>query len=229
MKVIILAAGIGSRLGNSIPKTLTKIETGETILGRQINFLKKEIEEENITVVVGYKKKSIMNKFPKINYIHNPLFRDTNTAKSLLCALKNNYDSDIIWLNGDIVFDSAILKPLIKFKRSCMLVNTNSVYDEEVKYNLNEDGSIKQVSKIINDGLGEAVGINKILKSDIKQFSKKLKECGNNDYFERALELIIKDGSKIYPLNISNYFCHEIDNKEDLNFVNKHLKKYYNV
>ena len=39
MKAIILAAGIGSRLGKPNPKSLTKLSTGETIIGRQIKFL----------------------------------------------------------------------------------------------------------------------------------------------------------------------------------------------
>ena len=42
-----------------------------------------------------------------------------------------------------------------------MLVNTEKVSEEEIKYNLNNDDTIKQVSKDIKDGIGEAVGINK--------------------------------------------------------------------
>ena len=41
MKVIILAAVKGTRLGMPHPKCLTKLKTGETILERQINTLSK--------------------------------------------------------------------------------------------------------------------------------------------------------------------------------------------
>ena len=43
MKAIILAAGIGSRLGNLHPKPLTKLSNGESILKRQIKYLSEYI------------------------------------------------------------------------------------------------------------------------------------------------------------------------------------------
>jgi len=106
-----------------------------------------------------------------------------------------------------------------------MLVNTNSVSDEEVKYNINDDGTINEVSKNIQDGLGEAVGINKILRSDLKEFKYQLEQCSNNDYFEYGIELLINQNIKIYPIDISKYFCCEIDTQDDLDFVNKYLEK----
>ena len=47
MKAIILAAGIGSRLGKPHPKPLTELTTGETILERQIRHLAKVVGEMN--------------------------------------------------------------------------------------------------------------------------------------------------------------------------------------
>jgi len=223
MKFIILAAGKGTRLGMTHPKPLTKLKTGETILQRQIGFLSKYVNKKDIIIVVGYKKELIMNEFPDCTFIFNPNYENTNTAKSLLCALDNNFDSDIIWINGDVVFDSKVLIPILNSKKSCMLVNTESVSDEEIKYNLNNNGTIKQVSKTINDGIGEAVGINKILKNHIKQFIETLKQCGNQDYFEYGIELLINRNINIYPIDISSILCMEIDFKEDLELINEKL------
>ena len=226
MKFIILAAGKGTRLGMPHPKTLTKLETGETILQRQISFLSEYVDKKNIIIVVGYKKELIMNNFPDCTFIYNSNYDTTNTAKSLLCALKENLDSDVIWINGDVVFDKKALKSILNSKKSCMLVNTESVSEEEVKYNLKSDGSIKQVSKEINDGIGEAVGINKVISADIKKLKNKLEECKENDYFEYAIELLINDNIKFYPIDITENFCFEIDTLEDLNCVNNYLKEY---
>ena len=223
MNAIILAAGKGSRLGMPHPKCLTKLKTGETILERQINSLSKYIDKKNIYIVVGYKKELIIENQPDCNFITNHNFNKNNTSKSLLCAIKDNHDSDIIWLNGDVVFDSKVLSPIIKSRNSCMLVNTNSVLEEEVKYNLNGDGTINQVSKEIIDGLGEAVGVNKILKKHLNKFIHALKECDDQDYFEFAIEKIIKKNIPIYPIDISSKLCMEIDFKEDLDLVNKEL------
>ena len=50
MKGIILAAGIGSRLGYSNPKPLTSLSSGESILKRQINYLSESIGIDNIMI-----------------------------------------------------------------------------------------------------------------------------------------------------------------------------------
>jgi len=223
MKFVILAAGKGTRLGMSHPKPLTKLKTGETILERQIDFLSKYVDKKNIIIVVGYKKELIMNEFPDCTFIFNPDYEKTNTAKSLLCALNSQSKTDIIWINGDVVFDPKVLVPILNSKESCMLVNTEKVSEEEVKYNLNNNGTIKQVSKDIKDGIGEAVGINKITKNYINNYIKALKKCGEQDYFEYGIELLIQNNISIYPIDISSILCMEIDFKEDLELINKKL------
>tara|TARA_B100001250_G_scaffold118213_1_gene100361 strand:- start:1246 stop:1917 length:672 start_codon:yes stop_codon:yes gene_type:complete len=223
MKFVILAAGKGTRLGMSHPKPLTKLKTGETILERQIDSLSKYVDKKNIIVVVGYKKELIMNEFPDCTFIFNPNYEKTNTAKSLLCALNSQPESDIIWINGDVVFDPKVLIPILNSKESCMLVNTEKVSEEEVKYNLNNNDTIKQVSKDIKDGIGEAVGINKITKNYIKNYIEALKKCNDQDYFEYGIELLIQQNIPIYPIDISSTLCMEIDFKEDLELINKKL------
>jgi len=224
MKAIILAAGIGSRLGNSNPKPLTKLKNNETILNRQVMYLSDYIGEENIIVVVGYKKDIIMEAFPNLLYVYNNFFDTTNTSKSLLKAVKKIEDEDVLWLNGDVVFEKKLLENIIEFPQSCMAVNTNSVGDEEIKYNINQDGTLKDVSKSVSPALGEAVGINKIITSDLPMFKANLKKCNDQDYFEKGLELSIQDGMKIIPVNINKYLCMEIDFINDLKNINKVIK-----
>jgi len=223
MKAIILAAGIGSRLGKPHPKPLTKLTTDETIMSRQVEYLSRIIGLDNIIVVVGFKKDLIMEAFPNLSYVYNNFYDTTNTSKSLLLALRKIDNSDVLWLNGDVVFDENVLNPIIDFNGSCMAVNTNSVDDEEVKYNINNNGTIKQVSKEISDGLGEAVGINKICKKDLSLFIQSLEKCKNQDYFEKGLEYSIEQGLQLYPVEISDYLCIEVDFKDDLKSVNKRL------
>ncbi len=63
MKAIILMAGIGSRLGKSLPKCLAEIPGEETILGRQLRLLRPLVDE--IVGVVGFKKEIIMELHPE--------------------------------------------------------------------------------------------------------------------------------------------------------------------
>ena len=223
MKVIILAAGIGSRLGNSDPKPLTKLKNGKSILYRQVEYLSEYIGINNIITIVGYKKDLIMESFPNLIYVYNNFYDTTNTSKSLLAGLHKIENEDVLWLNGDVVFEKELLPKIIQCSQSCMAVNTNSVGEEEIKYNVFDDGNIKDVSKTASPALGEAVGINKIMAVDFRLFKSNLKKCDDQDYFERALELSIQDGMKIMPVNINKYLCMEIDFLDDLEQINKQL------
>ncbi|MCK5442434.1 MAG: phosphocholine cytidylyltransferase family protein [Maribacter sp.] len=223
MKIVILAAGIGSRLGNPFPKPLTPLNNGKSIMGLQIDNIAQHFSTDDISIVVGFKKDLIMERFPEVTYVYNPFFDRTNTSKSLLKALTKSRDKSVLWLNGDVVFDVNLLnklRPYINKGQSFVAVNTSKVAEEEVKYTL-KDNYINTLSKTVKNGLGEAVGINFIAATDIKQLISRLEECDDNDYFERGLEIAIeKDGLQISAVDISEFDCLEVDFKEDLENAN---------
>lgn len=225
MKAIILAAGIGSRLGNPRPKPLTRLSTGERIMERQTQYLKSVVSEDDILAVVGFKKDLIMEDFPNLTFVFNNLYDRTNTSKSLLRALKKARNEDVIWMNGDVVFDPQALERVAASETSCMAVNTGSVGEEEVKYTVSEDGAIHEVSKTVQNALGESVGINKIMAGDLPLFIDMLERCDDNDYFERGIEYAIEKGLKIYPVDVSDILCIEIDFTEDLEKANSELDR----
>lgn len=224
MKIVILAAGIGSRLGNPLPKPLTLLKSGKTIMEQQIDNLIQHFDVDSINIVVGFKKELILENFPDMSFIYNQFFDQTNTSKSLLKALKKNHRDSVLWLNGDVVFDEEILKeltPSMVANKSFVCVNTQKVGDEEVKYTLDGNGFIKELSKKVVNGIGEAVGINFISSKDINTLIARLEECNANDYFERGIEMAIeKDGMKVSAVDISKFRCMEIDFKEDLDNAN---------
>ncbi len=139
IKIIILAAGIGSRLGNPFPKPLTPLKDGKSIMQKQIDNISEFFDVNDISVVVGFKKDLIMERFPDLTYVYNQFFDQTNTSKSLLKALKKNKNNSVLWLNGDVVFDQklfSVLQKDIEGQNSFIAVNTARVADEEVKYTL---------------------------------------------------------------------------------------------
>ena len=78
---------------------------------------------------------------------------------------------------------------------------------------------IAGVNVLVKDS--NTVGINFISLGYIEAFIKRLEECDDNDYFERALEIAIeKDGFKIKAIDISEFNCIEIDFEEDLKNAN---------
>ena len=229
IQVVILAAGMGTRLGKPWPKPLTPLKDGRSIMQQQMENVRSTfVQDARITVVVGFKLEMIMEAHPDASFVYNEVFDQTNTSKSLLRALNQSFgEAGVLWLNGDVVFDALVLKRVeerIRSEKSFICVNTSSVSDEEVKYTVDSNGDIKELSKIVENGLGEAVGINFISKHDKASLIERLKECKDGDYFERGIELAIqKDGIKLEPVDISDLFAVEVDFPEDLDRANAGL------
>ncbi|MEG2173298.1 MAG: phosphocholine cytidylyltransferase family protein [Desulfovibrionaceae bacterium] len=214
MQAVILAAGVGTRLGRPFPKSLSILPTGERILGRQIRLL-REAGIRSVTVVVGFKKSLIMEEYPEVLYSYNPVYYVTNTSKSLLHALRHK-DDDIIWMNGDVIFDPEILHTALSSPTANLVcVDKKRCADEEVKYRVNEHGMITELSKTVPQPQGEAVGINIVRKEHLPAFVAALESCHELDYFEKAIETCIQQGMLWQPLDISTHRCIEVDFLED--------------
>ncbi|MGQ0632311.1 MAG: phosphocholine cytidylyltransferase family protein [Sporichthyaceae bacterium] len=225
VQVVILAAGYGSRLGRPLPKPLTPLADGRTIMGQQIANLRAGLDSPRITAVVGFKMDAIMEAFPDISYAYNERYDQTNTGKSLLRALALSGPGGVLWLNGDVVFDPRILgvlAPVMAAEQSFVAVNTAEVDDEEIKYTVDSAGFIVELSKTVIGGLGEAVGINYIGAADKALLIKHLDACADNDYFERGLETAIAAGGlRVLPVDITEFYAVEVDFEADLDEANK--------
>jgi choline kinase len=227
-RIVILAAGMGSRLGRALPKPLTELSDGRSIMQQQRDNIHAAFGTGvKITTVVGYRAETIIDAFPDATYVHNERYDQTNTSKSLLRALQATGKKSVLWMNGDVVFDPLVLGraiSLIEQDHSFVTVNTAKVSDEEVKYTIDETGHIAELSKTVVGGIGEAVGINYISRADKPAFMRHLARVDDQDYFERGLELAIQhDGVKLLPMDISDLYAVEIDTAEDLVHANEYV------
>jgi choline kinase len=224
-QVVILAAGMGSRLGRSLPKPLTELSDGRTIMQQQFDNIQYAFgKSAQVTIVVGYKLEHIIEAFPQASFVYNEEYDQTNTSKSLMRALQASAPGGVLWMNGDVVFDPEALRrasAVVARDQSFVSVNTSKVSDEEVKYTTDAEGYIKELSKTVQSGLGEAVGINYISKDDKAVLLRQLKRVDDQDYFERGIELAIEqDKLHIEPVDISDLYAVEIDFAEDLERAN---------
>ena len=223
--VAILAAGMGSRLGRSLPKPLTELSDGRSIMQQQHDNVRAAFgKDARITTVVGYRAESIVEAFPDAHYVYNDRYDQTNTSKSLLRALRATGSHGVLWMNGDVVFDPRVLGraiSLIEREQSFVAVNTSQVSDEEVKYRVSDAGFVSELSKTVRNGVGEAVGINYISRHDKRALIHHLSRVDDQDYFERGLELAIEaDRVLVEPLDISDLYAVEVDFAEDLERAN---------
>lgn len=224
-QIVILAAGMGSRLGRSLPKPLTELSDGRTIMQQQFDNIRHAFgAKAKVTVVVGYKLEYIIEAFPQASFVYNEQYDQTNTSKSLLRALQASTPGGVLWMNGDVVFDPAALDRAAKMvaqDQSFISVNTAKVSDEEVKYTTDAEGYIKELSKTVKHGLGEAVGINYVASTEKATLIRHLQRVEDQDYFERGIELAIeRDKLRFEPVDISDLYAVEVDFAEDLERAN---------
>src|SRR5690625_701171 len=134
----------------------------------------------------------------------------------------------MLWFNGDVVFDARILErliPLMQQEQSFVAVNTAAVGEEEVKYTVDPAGNIAELSKTVQNALGEAVGINYVSAHDKAALIRQLDVVADQDYFERGIELAIAhDGLEFRPVDISDLYAIEVDFADDLDAANAHLE-----
>ncbi|MCX7521985.1 phosphocholine cytidylyltransferase family protein [Microbacterium sp. STN6] len=227
-QIVILAAGMGSRLGRSLPKSLTELNDGRTIMQQQFDNIHHAFgKAAKVTIVVGYKLEYIIESFPDASYVYNEQYDQTNTSKSLMRALQASSNGGVLWMNGDVVFDPAVLDraaAMVARDQSFVTVNTSSVSDEEVKYTTGAEGYINEISKTVKGGLGEAVGINYISSRDKAALLRQLHRCEAQDYFERGIELAIEQNRiLVEPVDISDLYAVEVDFAEDLERANLYV------
>ena len=225
-QVVILAAGMGTRLARPLPKPLTELRDGRSIMKQQMDNLAIAFEDTfRVMIVVGFKLEAIIERFPEATFVYNEFYDQTNTSKSLLKALRASGDGGVLWLNGDVVFDPQVLvrvTPYMDANQSFVVVNTSKVSDEEVKYTLDSAGYIDQLSKQVQPALGEAVGINYVAAQDKAALIARLAEVDDQDYFERGIEIAIaRDGLKFQAVDISDLYAVEVDFPEDLDRANE--------
>lgn len=228
IQTVILAAGMGTRLGRALPKSLTQLSDGRTIMQQQHENIRAAFgSDARITTVVGYRAETIIDAFPDAEYVHNERYDQTNTSKSLLRALTATGRGGVLWMNGDVVFDPRVLgraAALIEAEQSFVTVNTSKVSDEEVKYTLDDNGFIDELAKTTQNGIGEAVGINFISRHDKRALIHQLQRVDDQDYFERGLELAIaENGLRVSAMDISDLYAVEVDFAEDLARANEVL------
>lgn len=108
MKAIILAAGMGKRLGKytaDLPKCMLTFR-GETLLERQIRLL-RSCGITDISVVTGYQAEKI--DLAGIKYYRNTNFSDTNMVESLFCAERELVGESLI-AYSDILYEKKVIE-----------------------------------------------------------------------------------------------------------------------
>ncbi|MDD2437326.1 MAG: aminotransferase class I/II-fold pyridoxal phosphate-dependent enzyme [Massilibacteroides sp.] len=237
MQAIILAAGMGKRLGN-LTKDNTKcmIKVREkTLIERMINQLSAK-KLKRIIIVIGYKGDKVRNLIGSewnnisIQYIENTIYDKTNNIYSLYLAKDFLVEDDTLLLESDLIFSDEILSRVIDnpYPNLAVVARYQSWMDGTV-VTLDEDNNILS---FISQKAFNFSDIKTYYKTvNIYKFSRNFatnkyvpfleaycKALGNNEYYEqvlRVISLLDKSDLKALPLDTEKWY--EIDDLQDLN------------
>ena len=115
MKVIILAAGQGTRLRpytNDRPKCMVELG-GKPLLFHQLSAIQRAgVKLENITLIGGYLKERL--KVAGVHFLSNERYKVTNMVSTLFCGESfMDPKEDLLICYGDIVYELSVLKILL--------------------------------------------------------------------------------------------------------------------
>lgn len=254
MQAVILAAGMGRRLGE-LTKGNTKcmVEVnGVTLIDRLLGQL-SALDLKRVVIVVGYEGEKLVNyigdrfndKF-EIVFINNPIYDKTNNIYSLALAREQLVEDDTILLESDLIFDDRMF--------SLILDNPYPNLALVAKYQTWMDGTMVRIDEdnnIINFITKKAFKYSDVdyyyKTVNIYKFSKEFmvnkylpfldaycSALGNNEYYEQVLRVIcMLENSELKALPITNEKWYEIDDVQDLDIAEalfaeeeSHLKQY---
>ena len=234
MKVLILAAGVGTRISRYLgerPKSCVDVG-GKPLIRRTIElFYRHNIT--NIAVVTGYQEKYIHEALSGFNYktYKNPFYKVTNSIASMWFAKDfMDQDDDMLILNGDLFFEDTMLEKLIKTPKSPLFLSDSSRIDNaDYRFYWENDRLLKFGKELSNEETsGEYVGIAKIEKKDMKimraQLEYLIDKGEYNMWWEDVFYSLVETNKPIYIEDINGSFWAEVDFIEDYERIKEYIK-----
>lgn len=223
MKTIILAAGMGTRLGNittTLPKCLLEVH-GKRIIETQIEELLVN-GVNNIIVVVGYRSEMIREVIGnRVTYVENNLFDKTNSSYSLWCARKY-LSGGWLHMNCDLLFSPSILDRVLRMENENSIVVDFDINpsDDQEKVRV-ENGVVVEMSKTMpfEKAHGKTIGMARFSPIGAKIVLDHLNSVvsggeRNRWFFSIIADVLDKTPFRAVPT--SEAFWAEIDTPEDL-------------
>ncbi len=239
MQALILAAGMGKRLGE-FTKNNTKcmVEVnGVKLIDRLLRQL-SALNLNRIVIVVGYEGQKLIDYLNKkytdlkIEYVTNPIYDKTNNIYSLYLAKNQLQEDDTLLIESDLIFDDGMFELLLDDKEpNIALVAKYETWMDGTMVKIDEDNNIVNfVPKAAFcysdvDKYYKTVNIYKFSK----EFSKNkyipfleayTKSVGNNEYYENVLRIIsFLNSHDLKALSVKGEKWYEIDDKQDLDIA----------
>ncbi len=238
MKVIILAAGQGTRLRpwtNDRPKCMVPFH-GKPIIEHQLETL-RDCGLQEIVIVRGFQAQSLEHLDTR--FVLNPEFETSNMVHSLFCA-EPEMTGDVLISYGDIVYDAVVIRALLNEPEPfAVTVNTrwrelwelrmkNPLEDAET-LKLDAAGYVTELGKkprSYDEIEGQYMGLIKFgapVIEQVKSFYRRMDRSllydskdFKNMYMTSFLQALINGGFQLKAVPVAGGWV-EVDSVEDLN------------
>ena len=239
MQAVILAAGMGKRLGE-LTKGNTKcmIEVGgETLISRLLRQLDKH-SLSKIIFVVGYKAQELKDYLATlqvqtpIDFVENTVYDKTNNIYSLYLAKDYLATEDTLLFESDLILEDAVISKLIEHPYPDLaLVDKYESWMDGTVVTLDEENRIQ---RFIPNGQFKYEEIPSYYKTvNVYKFSQQFSAnmyvpfleayctaLGKNEYYEQVLRVItMLDNSGMRALSLTGEQWYEIDDIQDLDIA----------
>ena len=239
MQAVILAAGMGKRLGE-LTKGNTKcmIEVGgETLISRLLRQLDKHALSK-IILVVGYKAQELKDYLATlqvqtpIEFVENTVYDKTNNIYSLYLAKDYLTTEDTLLFESDLIMEDAVISKLIEHPYPDLaLVDKYESWMDGTVVTLDEENRIQ---RFIPNGQFKYEEIPSYYKTvNVYKFSQQFSAnmyvpfleayctaLGKNEYYEQVLRVItMLDNSGMRALPLTGEQWYEIDDIQDLDIA----------
>ena len=236
MQAIVLAAGMGRRLGEfTADNTKCMLEVnGIRLIDRMLGQLKK-LNLSRIVIVIGYEGQKLKNYVSKnypawpIVFVENPVYDKTNNIYSLWLARGYMAEEDTMLLESDLIFEDSVLEAAVNNSyKDCALISKYETWMDGTMVRIDDDNNIvnfipKKAFKYSDIGYYyKTVNIYKFSREFIVNhylpfLEAYIRVLGENEYYEQVLRVItLIDGTGIKALPITGKHWYEIDDVQDL-------------
>ncbi|WP_308230937.1 aminotransferase class I/II-fold pyridoxal phosphate-dependent enzyme [uncultured Prevotella sp.] len=239
MQAIILAAGMGRRLGE-LTKNNTKCMlevNGVRLIDRYLRQLSK-YSLDRIVIVVGYEGQKLIDyihaNYSDINieFVNNPIYDKTNNIYSLALAKDYLCADDTILMESDLIVEDGIIDKLLNHTdKDLALVAKYEQWMDGTMVRIDDNRRILQFIPKAGFRYEEADDYYKTV--NIYKFSREFsskqyipfleaycKVMGNNEYYEQVLSVLtLLQNTTLRALPIGNEKWYEIDDVQDLDIA----------
>lgn len=237
MQAIILAAGMGRRLGELTAentKCMVKVN-GERLIDRMLSQL-SQLHLERIIIVVGYKGEALRRHLEEhhaeepIVIVENPVYDKTNNIYSLwLTRPLMELDETTLLLESDLIFEDDVLRLLTENPtENIALVSKYETWNDGTMVCIDEEGNItrfvpKKFFKYSETGsYYKTVNMYKfsrrfLLDEYMPFLEAYIKVLGENEYYEQVLRVLTMfDHTDLKAVPVGRLRWYEIDDVQDL-------------